>query len=451
MAKPSVQLNSSNSTMSFDQKNSTSSSSSRRKLSWTALKTAFSNNGKSSSSRGGRRNSAISENSLFSVSTGATGSTAVDSIYSTSSLHQSSTNTTVSNGTSLSTTSTLVGTNYSPSSTTTFSSYSSQQQKLRTPIQHHHHQNTINEHNHSNVYSMTNQTQQQQQTPSKITDVHSHKPSIASSFDYGLVSKGHQNSLQTSEEERQKYFDEIQTRFLQLTITTNNQRVIKYAQDITVTKSLIEQVEGFPSTVITIDNILMQLRILREAILSLKQPSEFQKNVLIYSILVSAVYGHYQTYIPSFLTLLNDVLPELLETSQLDDYYREPEFQRVCTIYIYHLVHFANDCSTAFQLLGQYYSPESPIYEFIGTWVDKDYFQWRRSFDKETDPALHRVMAFGELAMAKEALSRVGTSYLKMEKSDLESVLGMDWNRLVKELDCEWTLEGSTVMIRKRK
>lgn len=271
----------------------------------------------------------------------------------------------------------------------------------------------------------------------------------ASGANYGLVSRGHVNELQSSAEAREKFFDTIQTKFLQLTLSTRSSRVINYAREVTVTKSLIDEVQYVPEEVITIESILMQLRVLREAILSLA-PSDFHKEVLIYSVLVSAVYGHYQTYMPSFLTLINDVLPELLETTRLEDYYREEEFQRVSTIYVYHLVHYANDCPAAFELLGQYYSPESPLYEFIGCWVDKDYFQWRREFDAEHDPALHRVMAFGELTMAKEALARVGKSYHRMECSELESVLGMDWSRIVAELKCEWTLENDVVYIRKK-
>lgn len=271
-----------------------------------------------------------------------------------------------------------------------------------------------------------------------------------SSQSYGLVSRGHSNPLQTSESERINFFNNIQEKFLQLTLSTRTQRVIDYARDITINKELLDQDLQAPADVITIDNILMQLRVLREAILSLP-PTDFHKDVLIFSILVSAVYGHYQTYTPAFLTLLNDILPELLDTAQLEDYYREDEFQRVCTIYIYHLVHYADDCASAFQLLGQYYSPESPLYEFIGCWVDRDYFQWRRAFDAERDPALHRMMAFGELTMAKEALARVGRSYLRMDRTELESVLGMDWSRLVNDLHCEWALEGDVVMIRKTK
>lgn len=238
--------------------------------------------------------------------------------------------------------------------------------------------------------------------------------------------------------------------FLQLTNTTHNSKVVEYAQDITVTKSLLKHTTTPPTEVITIDKILMQLRILREAILSIS-PTEFHKQVLIYSILVSAVYGHYQTYTPSFLTLINDVLPEIYETVQLDNYYRDDaQFQRVCTIYVYHLLHYANDPVEAFNLLGQYFSPESLLYEFVGTWTDKDFFQWRRAFDAESDPALHRVMEFGEVTMAKEALRRVGQSYLRMDKKELEQTVGLQWQRIATDLGCEWQLENEVVMIRKK-
>lgn len=238
--------------------------------------------------------------------------------------------------------------------------------------------------------------------------------------------------------------------FFQLTITTRSDRVIEYAQEITINKALIHQVRAFPDAIITIDSILMQLRVLREAILAIP-PTEFHKQVLIYSILVSAVYGHFQTYTPSFLTLLNDVLPELYETSQLEDYYRDDDqFQRVCTIYIYHLVHYANQPAEAFTLLGQYFSPESPLYEFIGSWTDRDYFQWRRAFDAETDPALHRIMAFGEATMAKAALARVNNGYLKMDRTELEQLLGSNWQNLTREVGYDWQLNGDVVFVRRR-
>lgn len=275
-------------------------------------------------------------------------------------------------------------------------------------------------------------------------------PSLPMKQSYGLLSKGNSNSLQTSEHDRQEYFDSIQTHFLQLAVSVNDPKIVPYARNITVSKNLVEEITTAPINVVPIDTILMQLRVLREAILSIP-PTEFHKHVLIYSILVSALYGHYQTYTPSFLTLINDVLPELYETTQLEDYFHDDsQFQLVCTIYIYHLIHYANDPVEAFRLLGQYFSPESPIYEFIGSWTDKDYFQWRRAFDNESDPALHRIMAFGEITMAQAALAKVGKSYHRMERNELEHTIGMQWPSITQKLGCEWQLENDFVYIRKR-
>lgn len=275
-------------------------------------------------------------------------------------------------------------------------------------------------------------------------------PSLPKKEAYGLLSKGNSNSLQTSEHDRKEYFDSIQTHFLQLAVSGNDPKIVSYARNITVSKNLVEEITTAPINIVPIDTILMQLRVLREAILSIP-PTEFHKQVLIYSILVSALYGHYQTYTPSFLTLINDVLPELYETTQLEDYFHDDsQFQLVCTIYIYHLIHYANDPVEAFRLLGQYFSPESPIYEFIGSWTDRDYFQWRRAFDNESDPALHRIMAFGEVTMAQAALAKVGKSYHRMERNELEHTIGMQWPSIAQRLGCEWQLENDIVYIRKR-
>lgn len=257
--------------------------------------------------------------------------------------------------------------------------------------------------------------------------------------------------LETSEQERIEYFDATQFMFLQLTHSTKNKLAINYAEEITVSKHLLNQKPiPPPPKVITIDDILLRLRAVHESLLAVPV-TEFNKQVHIYTIMVAAVYGHCQTYTLSFLTLINDVLPELYETLHLDNYFRnDAEFQRVSTIYIYHLVHYANDPVEAFNLLGQYFSPESPLYEFVGCWTDKDYFQWRQAFDNERDPALHRIMAFGELTMAKEALRRVNSSsYTCMDQQELEHNLGKKWTVTAKTLGYEWRRDERNVYIKR--
>ncbi|KAK9474634.1 uncharacterized protein V1510DRAFT_406032 [Dipodascopsis tothii] len=192
-----------------------------------------------------------------------------------------------------------------------------------------------------------------------------------------------------------------------------------------------------------LDDIVMALRTLREAVLA-SPPCALAKSVLLLSIRVTVLLGHYESYLPSMLQLLDTVHPVL----PLSD----AELHEVVALYALHLVHFANNAAEAYAVMDKYnVRDDLPLRQIIAAMVDCDYVLWRRRYVGETDPGRRRMMAFGERNMTRQTLKRLGMAYFHMPVRDVERLTGWSWDDCVNVLGCGWRLEGDRVVMRERK
>lgn len=262
--------------------------------------------------------------------------------------------------------------------------------------------------------------------------------------DYGFVSRGEDNRLQRSSKERDAYFQKIMKSFSQYCADND-----KFA----LTKELHKYIDGVEpedkegsNELVTIDSILASLRKLREAMIN-STPNKFMVHVFLFSIRISALIGHYQTYIPSINYLLSPELVQLLEPL---------EIRELSTLLILHLVHFNNQCTKALEIYYKYFksNENSTLLTIINSWVLNDYHTWTKIYNLETDNAKSTLMRYGIKTMVQHIVLAIEKSYFNLDKSYLNNTIlpnGVNYSTLLEKYDVKWQDEGTNIIVKKRK
>lgn len=277
--------------------------------------------------------------------------------------------------------------------------------------------------------------------------------------DYGFVSRGEDNRLQQSRHARVTYFRKIMNNFsgychVNDKFTLSNE-LEKYMERTRDGEQGGEQGEqggqdgeqgGQDAKRITIDSILSSLRKLREAMINIP-PDNFMVEVFLFSIRISVLIGHYQTYIPSINHLLSSDIIILLN---------KLESQELAHLLILHLLHFNNASTKAIEVYFKYFTASDHIslLKLIKSWVAKDYYTWTRIYNMESDNAKATMMRFGIKSMVEHIITAIDKSYYNVEKSYLnEAILpnGIDFDTLVDKYLVKWRLEGSNIVIKDRR
>lgn len=265
---------------------------------------------------------------------------------------------------------------------------------------------------------------------------------------YGFVSRGDDNRLQQSDSARKAYFEEIMSSFV---VYANNlgpelrawlQNVEKADQkdggvvDATQALSLADENKC------TVNQILMALRKLREALLS-SEANAFAKRVFLFSVRIAASMGHYQTYIPSIHYLLHRARLLLTPT----------EKSELATILSLHLAHFNQHNTKALETYHQYKLNDRQLLKALKSWSTGDYFTWVKIYNSECDACKNAVMAMGLPHMMTHMIKVMQSSYFTVTKSHLDQHVlpdGVVYENLVQKYRCQWELYNDTVIVRKR-
>jgi hypothetical protein len=195
---------------------------------------------------------------------------------------------------------------------------------------------------------------------------------------YGFISRGEDARLQTSEQARYEFFNDIVNSFVKY---CQDHSSLKFSGQV---KSLIDnqkqqtasppterkaQNTSSSTTKSTIDTILSNLRKLREALLSVPC-TDFTVKVYLFSIRIGASIGHYQTYIPSITYLIRQNISN-------DDR------NEIATLLILHTSHFNNDNSLALRQWHRYLCHDAQMKQLVSAWIAKDYYTWVKMYNNE--------------------------------------------------------------------
>lgn len=270
--------------------------------------------------------------------------------------------------------------------------------------------------------------------------------------DYGLLSRGEDTRLVNNEEEQKKYFAAIQRHYIRFCYDAGDGSVLRAALKA-VEKSQAdswdtEQKAGKrggdkdKGKKPAIDSIIMSLRKLREAMIA-QTPSDFMKTVFLFSVRVTSTMGHYASYVPSVLKLL-EIHDELPLTNA--------EIQEVCGVYAIYLAVVAGNVTEGYQVLDRNDWKDSRLQTVLRAWETKDYVSWAKLYTTETDLGRSKMMQSGDSHMAMEGLKRIGKSYFFIQRTELEKLIGWKWPAIQKDLNCGWRQEeDGRIIIRERR
>lgn len=223
--------------------------------------------------------------------------------------------------------------------------------------------------------------------------------------EYGYVSRGEENKLQKDESARRSYFDKIK-------------KMDREKPDL----------------------ILDSLRKLREAMLQHK-PDEFTKSVYMFSFEFSSSIGRYQAYVPCGQFLLRE--KHLLT---------KDEIKQIAQVIILHISHCNNDSGRAWLLFFRHFTRQDPLYAVLESWDLEDYYKWIQFFEREKDPARKNVMKLGLPKMMRHMAACLTILYFTMAVNDMAHLMvDGDVEQFIDKYNTGWTIEGSTVTLRRRK
>lgn len=264
-------------------------------------------------------------------------------------------------------------------------------------------------------------------------------------YNYGLISRGEDNSLQNDEQAQQEFFSYIVAQFINYCDLNASSKLhdeitkVISDEDIKSSESIERQPDKATST---IDSILISIRKLREALLYSK-PNEFSKKVFLFSVRISAIIGEFRTYIPSISYLLRN--HKQLELSQV-------ELEEIVTLLVLHHVHKTEDHCAAVKLYFQYIPQKIMIHKIIQCWIRNDYYGWFKLYDSQSDNCIIAIMQLGLDKMIHRFISTYSMAYFTIAKQDLEHSLprGILYDDLVNKYGVKWKLNDHTVVIRDR-
>lgn len=188
----------------------------------------------------------------------------------------------------------------------------------------------------------------------------------------------------------------------------------------------------------------MSLRKLREALLSTKANS-FTKNVYLFSVRISSVIGHYQTYVPSILYLLEDKHQHLLS---------ESERQEIATLLVLHEAHFTQENVKALKLYFKYLDGvDTKTLQILKAWIAKDYYTWIKLYNTETDAAKVVIMKLGLGLMVHHINCCFKVSYYTFSLKDFVNIYlpsGYGITDFIDLYNLDWKIIGENLMIKER-
>lgn len=287
---------------------------------------------------------------------------------------------------------------------------------------------------------------------------------------YGFISRGEDARLQTSEQARYDFFNEIVGTFVEYcqdhtslkfsgqvealigdhgdkkqtadrqTATIDRQTATTTIDRQTTTIDKQTATTTIDRQATTIDTILANLRKLREALLSVPC-TDFTVKVYLFSIRIGANIGHYQTYIPSITYLIRQEISN-------DDR------NEIAALLILHTSHFNNDNSLALGQWHRYLAHDTQMKRLVSAWIAKDYYTWVKMYNHETDNGRSTIMKFGLRTMVGHMVVCITKSYFNLSYRDLEAMLpkGISFQSLLEDFGARWQRqpESDNVVIKSR-
>ncbi|KAK6527077.1 hypothetical protein TWF281_010270 [Arthrobotrys megalospora] len=269
--------------------------------------------------------------------------------------------------------------------------------------------------------------------------------------EYGLASKGDTRLADHSNQE--SFFHTIQTRYLThigsfpsvpaldeqlaaLSIASNN----TYTPPSSTPTSTSQSSTPKPD-LSTLQNILMDMRKLREGLLASNRLDDFAKSAYIFIARAAILMSHPESYFPS----IRHLLYVLHKQNPLSN----PEINELAGYLMLHLACSTNSYHDAYEVRQRFKVRDHRVDMTIRALVAGDYWLFW-STKKLVDGYKSKIMDRAVKDIRKHALKCVGSAYHTVEVEFLEGCTGREWDVLREEFTIAWEEDGGKIIIRKR-
>lgn len=266
---------------------------------------------------------------------------------------------------------------------------------------------------------------------------------------YGFVSRGEDNRLQKNPEERIEAFQLIIANFVRYLNQNKTMDLRTQFADLFVKEGKGSQDEDKyvpkdeKSEDVTLLSILSSLRKLREALIYQKA-DEFTKKVFLFSIRIASKIGHYQTYIPSIMFLLQSKNISLLT---------QTEKEELAAILVLHTAHYGRRNAEALRLYCSYQLSNYRIRRILESWIQDDYVTWIHLYNSEINSSFSSILEAGIPYMVRHMIEAMTASYFNYTLKDFSKLLphGIGVEGFFAQFNPNWRIEGDYLVIRERK
>lgn len=209
----------------------------------------------------------------------------------------------------------------------------------------------------------------------------------------------------------------------------------------TTKKSLSKSTEENEADVSILQNILMDMRKLREGLLASGRTDDFAKSTYLFIARASILMSHPESYLPS----LRHLLYTLHKTNPLS----KPEINELAGYLMLHLCCSTNSYHDAYEVKQRFGVRDHRVDTAIRALVTGDYWLFWTT-KKAVDGYKSKIMDMAEKDMRKHTLKCIGSAYHTVDLAFLEGVTGRDWVVLTEEFSVAWEIEGGKVIIKRK-
>ncbi|KAK6347178.1 hypothetical protein TWF696_007254 [Orbilia brochopaga] len=266
-------------------------------------------------------------------------------------------------------------------------------------------------------------------------------------LEYGLASKG--DTRLTDPQTQETFFTTIQTRYLthigsfpSVPALDEHFAALSIASNNPTTPTTPTSPSPSTPDISILQNILMDMRKLREGLLASNRLDDFAKSAYLFITRAAILMSHPESYFPS--------LRHLLYVLHTHNPLSNPEVTELAGYLMLHLACATNSYHDAYEVKSRFALRDHRVETAVRALVTGDYWLFW-STKRLVDGYKSKIMDRAVREVRKHALKCVGSAYHVVDVRFLEAAADREWRVLREEFGIAWTEEdGGRVVIRRR-
>lgn len=268
------------------------------------------------------------------------------------------------------------------------------------------------------------------------------KDTASKPLEYGLASKG--DTRLSDYKAQESFFHSIQTRYL--THIGSFPSVPALDEQFAALSSASNDPHHDPSDtsqpdISTLQNILMDMRKLREGLLASNRLDNFAKSAYLFIARAAILMSHPESYFPS--------IRHLLYVVHRHNPLSNSEVNELAGYLMLHLACSTNSYHDAYEVKVRFKLRDHRVETAVRALVANNYWLFWNT-KRLVDGYKSKIMDRAAKDTRKHALKCIGATYHNVDVDFVERSTNKDWQSLKDEFAIEWAAEDGKVTIRKR-